>query len=59
MMNSSEYKYTVIDNTNLDMLVERINELMGQGWEPLGGIATASIGGLVYYFQTMIRATQL
>lgn len=28
------YSYTVIDNIDLDMLVERINELIGEGWTP-------------------------
>lgn len=50
------YNYTVIDNVDLDMLVERINELIGEGWTPQGGIAIADIG-VVTYFQALIRAT--
>ncbi len=52
---SSEPAYKVVTNASLISLGEKVNALIKEGYEPLGGATTASFSPPSYWVQTMIR----
>jgi hypothetical protein len=49
-------EYTIVGDGKMDRLISKVNELIRQGWKPIGGIAldtrAAGIGG---FYQAMAR----
>ena len=51
-------EYTVVQKRNHDELISDVEELIKQGWKPLGGIAIATIAPMLDIFvfcQAMIK----
>ena len=48
--------YIVVCELSSSALVRKINELIGLGWEPLGGVAAGSgHGGTLQFAQALIK----
>jgi hypothetical protein len=49
--------YRVVRTTGIEELERQVNELIGDGWQPLGGVRLIRDGAIkqVIYVQTMIR----
>lgn len=52
-------KYTIIDSDDFDVLTERVNEMIKDGWKPQGGVATnySDQYDSAEYLQAMIKIT--
>ncbi len=48
-------EYTVIKKNDLTDLIEEVNEMIGKGWLPLGGLATSDDGDHLHFYQAMVR----
>ena len=50
-------QYKLVEAVSADELMQRINELLNDGWQPLGGVACLAEGpyGDPCYMQAMIR----
>jgi hypothetical protein len=51
-------EYTLVQNRNHEELIRQVEELIKQGWKPLGGIAIAIIAPMLdifMYCQAMIK----
>ena len=47
-------EYKVVQASPLSTLVEKVNDLISNGWEPLGGITTAGLDASTFY-QAMVK----
>jgi hypothetical protein len=49
--------YRVVRTTGIEELEQKVNELIGDGWQPLDGVRLIRDGAIkqVVYVQTMIR----
>jgi len=45
-------EYTLVTNENPSILIERVNERIVYGWQPLGGVCFDSLS--THYIQAMI-----
>ena len=50
--------YTVVRSTIIDDLVTKVEALQADGWECLGGVATADTGGSVIIFLQALTKTE-
>ena len=51
-------QYTVVEEHNRDELIKKVNELIQQGWQPLGGIAVSTVAPILrnyMYCQALIK----
>ena len=48
-------EYTVVSAGFLDDLIDKVNELIAQGWTPHGGVASDSGGDETVYLQALVR----
>lgn len=48
-------KYKLVKNANPDWLEEEVNELIKQGWTPLGGVSVACYEGEDYFAQALTK----
>ncbi|HEY5123666.1 MAG TPA: DUF1737 domain-containing protein [Ignavibacteria bacterium] len=49
-------EYKVIEKCDLKELVERVNDLIKNGWEPFGGIASEGVEG--DFCQAMVKYSE-
>jgi hypothetical protein len=50
-------KYTILRAGKLEELIDAVNQLLADGWMPLGGVsASVAVGGTLYC-QAMTRGT--
>ncbi len=57
-MNADINDYTVIAEQSHTSLVMKVRELLGQGWQPVGGIAVSpDDGSSKIYYQAMCKHT--
>jgi len=47
-------KYHVVKSSNLNKVIQEVNRLMNEGWQPLGGIDSFIQGLNTSYHQAMI-----
>ncbi len=50
-------EYRIIGHTSQGEISDRVNQLIGEGWRPQGGISTAvrPSDGDLYFIQAMVR----
>lgn len=48
-------KYMILSDMDADLLEEAVNDALGQGWEPIGGVAVEKIEGGSQYCQALIK----
>lgn len=48
-------KYEILEHNNSSLLEKEVNEYIGLGWVPQGGISTVEAGMESYYCQAMIK----
>jgi len=51
-------EYTVVQENNRDELVNKVTDLIKQGWKPLGGIAVSTVApvmGIHIFCQALIK----
>lgn len=48
-------EYTVVTEGFLDDLIDKVNEMIAQGWTPHGGVASDSGGEATVYLQALVR----
>jgi hypothetical protein len=51
-------QYTIVEDHNRENLIQKVNELIQQGWQPLGGVAVSTVAPILgnYIFcQAMIK----
>jgi hypothetical protein len=53
-----EYQVAVSEG-NFNELVEKVNQLIKEGFQPLGGISSTSVAQIVCYSQAMVKAAQM
>lgn len=50
-------QYVAIESRDLEQLIEKVNNLIKEGWQPVGGISCAINSGMYHVFvQALIRA---
>lgn len=50
-------QYLAVESRELEQLIEKVNALIQEGWEPLGGISCAINSGMYHVFvQALIRS---
>lgn len=47
-------KYEIAYGTYMDQLVERVNEMIQHGWEPVGGVQSTGVESILWT-QAMIK----
>ena len=47
-------KYTVLVSQTAEGLATKVNEYIGIGWRPTGGVAFALVPGNTYFCQAMV-----
>ena len=48
-------KYLVVEASSVAELQANVQQYIGEGWEPLGGLSVATYGaGMWWYYQAMI-----
>ena len=45
-------EYIVVSDSNLKKFINKVNEMIGEGWRPVGGICIFQGGN---YYQAMVR----
>jgi hypothetical protein len=50
-------EYTLARGITSDSLIDKVNELIKQGWKPQGGIVTCGEEVYTVYYQAMIKET--
>jgi hypothetical protein len=50
-------EYTLARGITSDSLIDKVNELIKQGWKPQGGIAMCGEEVYTVYYQAMIKET--
>lgn len=48
-------KYMILSDMDADLLEEAVNDALGQGWEPIGGVAVHTIRDGSQYHQALIK----
>jgi hypothetical protein len=48
-------EYTITESPELVVLIAEVNRLIGEGWLPLGGVASLVIGPNQHFAQAMVR----
>jgi hypothetical protein len=48
-------EYTVVKAGTTEALIQKVNELITQGWKPLGGIAISGGATFTGVYQAMVR----
>jgi hypothetical protein len=48
-------EYIIVKAGTTETLIEKVNELIGQGWKPLGGIAISGGATFTGVYQAMVR----
>lgn len=48
-------EYTIIECSNLFDLVEQVNAMIEDGWQPLGGVVIIKEVHFTSHYQTMVR----
>lgn len=48
-------KYQIFREQHIDLLEDAVNDAIGQGWEPIGGIAVVVTQDAVYCYQALIK----
>ncbi len=51
----SKPEYTVVKKNNLSDLIDEVNQMIGMGWIPLGGISTKEGENQDHFYQALIR----
>jgi len=51
-------EYYAVHDDNAEMLTEKVNELIKQGWQPFGGISTTTSEGHTQYIQAMVEYSE-
>ena len=47
-------EYTLLEEEEPSLLIEKVNEMIGKGWKLQGGVAVAGIEDW-WYFQAMVK----
>lgn len=47
-------KYAVVQGNDVDELCSEVNRLISEGWRPIGGAHTTSLGGQMIVTQSMV-----
>ena len=48
-------QYAVVVFTDLAQVVAEVNNLIGRGWVPVGGIEVSAQGSATYHYQAVAR----
>lgn len=49
-------KYMIVEATSAQILQEKVQQYIDEGWEPLGGLSVATYGaGAWWYYQALIK----
>ena len=49
-------KYLIIEATSAQVLQEKVQQQIDEGWEPLGGLSVATSGaGAWWYYQAVVK----
>ena len=48
-------KYFVVKSSSLSVLMNEVNILIDQGWQPMGAVAVGMGSGWAEYLQTMVK----
>ena len=49
-----EARYTIVVESTLNLLIDRVNGLMNVGWSPVGPCQAIGDSGFVRYIQTLV-----
>lgn len=51
------YEYTVVRNIDLGDFIKQVNDLINEGWEPIGGVVVVhpASGGFDVLYQSMVH----
>ena len=55
MAETTYTQYAVVVFTDLAQVVAEVNNLIGRGWVPIGGIQVSAQGSAVYHYQAVAR----
>jgi hypothetical protein len=48
-------EYKLVRNGDLKLFTEDVNKLIKEGWQPLGSVGVAGVGGTVFQAQAMVK----
>lgn len=48
-------QYTLIYDTIPELLIDKVNRLIQNGWEPLGGVSVGKYNGTPSFYQALIK----
>ncbi|MBO7243834.1 MAG: DUF1737 domain-containing protein [Alphaproteobacteria bacterium] len=48
-------QYTILYDQVAELLIDKVNQLIKQGWEPLGGLCATQNAGKEIFCQAMIK----
>ena len=52
-MNNKITEYTVVTHENISTFLEKVNERISMGWQPIGGVCFDSLS--THYIQSLVR----
>ena len=52
-------EYYAVHDDNAEMLTEKVNEMIKQGWQPFGSLAVSQVSSIIHYSQPMVQYGEL